>query len=51
MKTEEIERYKARLKEAIENGFSNDYLEMIINGIYELGKLDGMKDSKEIIER
>ena len=44
MNEKDVERYKSMIKEAIENSFSDDYLELLINGIYRNGKLDGMRE-------
>lgn len=44
MNENDMERYKEMLKESFEKGFSDDYLELLINGIYRNGKLDGMRE-------
>ena len=44
MNENDMERYKKMLKEAIENSFSDEYLELLIKGIYRNGKLDGMRE-------
>ncbi|MHB9056228.1 MAG: hypothetical protein ACYC2P_08775 [Paludibacteraceae bacterium] len=44
-----IEEYKAKLKEAINDGYSDRYLESLIESVYEYGKLDGVIETKKLI--
>ena len=37
----ELERYKSRLREAFERGFSDEYINLLIGNIHYLGWMNG----------